>query len=230
MNCIFKFKIHLLKCVEIISFSPLCFVLSYLHKSPKKALHCLVIITLFIYSLYFIFLTCHRPGHMRVVTCFHWVMAPRVGSVVGQTGLFCIAQISRTAKTHYSCHHLSVKVHLKKTINIIFSSIVSLDMLNQSMSEPSNLLVASSLPILSINSTNRCCICLFVLLSSCRSSRSEGSMLVGVSSVNISLMTRMFPWTTFSSVFNFVICSADGLMGPVVGWGGVWGTTGACWG
>lgn len=230
MNCIFKFKIHLLKCVEIISFSPLCFVLSYLHKSPKKALHCLVIITLFNYSSYFIFLTCHRPGRMRVVTCFHWVMAPRVGLVVGQTGLFCIAQISRTAKTHYSCHHLSVKVHLKKPINIIFSSIVSLDMLNQSMSEPSNLLVASSLPILSINSTNRCCICLFVLLSSCRSSRSEGSMLVGVSSVNISLMTRMFPWTTFSSVFNFVICSADGLMGPVVGWGGVWGTTGACWG
>lgn len=46
-------------------------------------------------------------------------------------------------------------------------------------------------------------------------------MLEGESSVNISLMTRMFPWTTFSSVFNLVICSADGLMGPVVGWGGV---------
>lgn len=79
-----------------------------------------VIITLFNYSLYFIFLTCHIPGRMRVVTCFHWVMAPRVGLVVGQTGLFCIAQISRTAKTHYSSHHLFVKVHLKKPSTFFF--------------------------------------------------------------------------------------------------------------
>lgn len=46
-------------------------------------------------------------------------------------------------------------------------------------------------------------------------------MLVGVSFVNISFMTRMFFWIIFSLVFNFVICLVDGLMGLVVGWGGV---------